>query len=64
MNAEARHLQADDTVARRPNGLDAEGQHVSAYDDALFARQALAIPAFMRTRPSGRPPSRSRGGTG
>ncbi|HEY6279170.1 MAG TPA: D-alanyl-D-alanine carboxypeptidase [Streptosporangiaceae bacterium] len=47
MNAEARHLQADDTVAVTPNGLDAGGQHSSAYDEALFARQALAIPAFM-----------------
>jgi D-alanyl-D-alanine carboxypeptidase (penicillin-binding protein 5/6) len=47
MNAEAHHLQADDTVARRPNGLNGPGQHVSAYDEALFARQALAIPAFM-----------------
>ena len=48
MNAEAHHLQADDTVAVTPNGLDARDQHVSAYDEALFARQALAIPAFMR----------------
>jgi D-alanyl-D-alanine carboxypeptidase (penicillin-binding protein 5/6) len=48
MNAEARHLQADDTVARRPNGLNGPGQHVSAYDEALFARRALAIPDFMR----------------
>ena len=48
MNTEARHLQADDTVARRPNGLNGPGQHVSAYDEALFARQALAIPQFMR----------------
>ena len=44
MNAEAHRLQADDTVARRPNGLNAKGQHVSAYDEALFARQALTIP--------------------
>src|SRR5580700_6733416 len=48
MNAEAHHLQADDTVAKRPNGLNGPGQHVSAYDEALFARQALAIPEFMR----------------
>jgi len=48
MNAEAHHLQADDTVARLPNGLNEPGQHVSAYDEALFARQALAIPQFMR----------------
>jgi serine-type D-Ala-D-Ala carboxypeptidase (penicillin-binding protein 5/6) len=47
MNAEAHHLQADDTVAKRPNGLNGAGQHVSAYDEALFARQALAIPEFM-----------------
>src|SRR6516164_2101632 len=47
MNAEAHHLQADDTVARRPNGLNGPGQHVSAYDEALFARQALTIPQFM-----------------
>jgi serine-type D-Ala-D-Ala carboxypeptidase (penicillin-binding protein 5/6) len=48
MNAEAHRLQADDTVARRPNGLNGPGQHVSAYDEALFARQALAIPQFMQ----------------
>jgi D-alanyl-D-alanine carboxypeptidase (penicillin-binding protein 5/6) len=47
MNAEAHHLQAYDTVAKRPNGLTGQGQHVSAYDEALFARQALAIPEFM-----------------
>jgi D-alanyl-D-alanine carboxypeptidase (penicillin-binding protein 5/6) len=47
MNAEAHHLQADDTVAKRPNGLNGPGQHVSAYDEALFARQALSIPEFM-----------------
>jgi len=47
MNAEAHRLQADDTVARRPNGLNGPGQHVSAYDEALFARQALTIPQFM-----------------
>jgi D-alanyl-D-alanine carboxypeptidase (penicillin-binding protein 5/6) len=48
MNAEARHLQADDTVAIRPNGLNARGQHTSAYDLALFARQALRMPEFLR----------------
>ena len=46
INAEARHLQADDTVAVDPNGLDAPGQHISAYDLALIARQALKQPAF------------------
>jgi serine-type D-Ala-D-Ala carboxypeptidase (penicillin-binding protein 5/6) len=48
INAEARHLQADDTVAVDPNGLDAPGQHTSAYDLALIARQALKLPAFLR----------------
>ncbi|MGE5290463.1 MAG: D-alanyl-D-alanine carboxypeptidase family protein [Micromonosporaceae bacterium] len=48
MNAEAHHLQAYDTVARQPNGLDARGQHVSAYDEALIARQALQMPAFLK----------------
>jgi D-alanyl-D-alanine carboxypeptidase (penicillin-binding protein 5/6) len=48
MNAEAHHLQAYDTVAKDPNGLDAAGQHVSAYDLALIARQALKLPAFLR----------------
>ncbi len=48
MNAEARRLQADDTVAKRPNGLNAKGQHTSAYDLALFARQALTMREFMR----------------
>jgi len=48
INAEARHLQADDTVAITPNGLDAPGQHTSAYDLALFARRALTMPAFLK----------------
>jgi serine-type D-Ala-D-Ala carboxypeptidase (penicillin-binding protein 5/6) len=48
INAEARHLQADDTVAITPNGLDAPGQHTSAYDLALFARQGLNMPAFLK----------------
>jgi D-alanyl-D-alanine carboxypeptidase (penicillin-binding protein 5/6) len=48
MNAEASHLQAYDVVAKDPNGLDAAGQHVSAYDLALIGRQALAMPAFMK----------------
>ncbi len=46
MNAEAHHLQAYDTLARTPNGLPAKGQRTSAYDLALFARQALTMPAF------------------
>ncbi len=48
INAEARHLQADDTVAVDPNGLDAPGQHTSAYDLALIARRALQLPAFLK----------------
>ncbi|MGH3155033.1 MAG: D-alanyl-D-alanine carboxypeptidase family protein [Streptosporangiaceae bacterium] len=47
INAEAHELQADDTVAVQPNGLDAAGQHESAYDEALIARQALASPTFL-----------------
>jgi D-alanyl-D-alanine carboxypeptidase (penicillin-binding protein 5/6) len=47
INAEAHHLQAYDVVARDPNGLPAGGQVVSAYDEALIAREALAMPAFM-----------------
>jgi D-alanyl-D-alanine carboxypeptidase (penicillin-binding protein 5/6) len=47
INAEAQHLQAYDVVAKQPNGLPAPGQVVSAYDEALIARQALASPAFM-----------------
>jgi D-alanyl-D-alanine carboxypeptidase (penicillin-binding protein 5/6) len=48
INAEARHLRAGDTVAVTPNGLDAPGQHTSAYDLALFARQGLTMPAFLK----------------
>jgi D-alanyl-D-alanine carboxypeptidase (penicillin-binding protein 5/6) len=47
MNAEAHHLQAYDVQAEDPNGLDAAGQHASAYGEALIARRALAMPAFM-----------------
>jgi serine-type D-Ala-D-Ala carboxypeptidase (penicillin-binding protein 5/6) len=47
INAEAHHLQAYDVVAKLPNGLPAAGQVVSAYDEALIARQALSMPAFM-----------------
>ena len=48
INAEANHLQAYDVVAKVPNGLPATGQVVSAYDEALIARQALTLPAFMK----------------
>jgi serine-type D-Ala-D-Ala carboxypeptidase (penicillin-binding protein 5/6) len=48
INAEARRLRADDTVAKQPNGLPAAGQVESAYDEALIARQALRDPDFMK----------------
>lgn len=46
MNAEARRLQAYDTVAKTPSGLDKPGQRSSAYDLALIARAGLALPDF------------------
>ncbi len=48
INDEAHELQADDTVAKEPNGLDAPGQHTSAYDEALIARRALASKQFLK----------------
>ncbi|MDQ1704031.1 MAG: hypothetical protein QOF18_397 [Frankiaceae bacterium] len=46
MNAEAQHLQANDTVARTPSGLDGPGESTSAYDLALIARAGLQMPDF------------------
>jgi D-alanyl-D-alanine carboxypeptidase (penicillin-binding protein 5/6) len=52
MNAEARRLQAGDTLAGSPNGLDVDlglsvkTQHTSAYDLALIMRQGLKMPAL------------------
>ena len=46
MNLEAQRLQARDTVAVNDNGLDARGQHSSAYDLALIARAAMQLPDF------------------
>jgi D-alanyl-D-alanine carboxypeptidase (penicillin-binding protein 5/6) len=46
MNKEARRLQAYDTVAKSPNGLDRPGQRSSAYDLALIARAGLKLPDF------------------
>jgi len=46
MNLEARHLQADDTNADTPSGLDGVGETTSAYDLALIARADFQIPAF------------------
>ncbi|NUR92616.1 MAG: D-alanyl-D-alanine carboxypeptidase [Nonomuraea sp.] len=48
MNAEAKRLQANDTVAKTPNGLDKKGQSSSAYDLALIARAGLKNPDFLR----------------
>jgi D-alanyl-D-alanine carboxypeptidase (penicillin-binding protein 5/6) len=47
MNALAAHLQADDTVALTPDGLDATGQSSSAYDLALIFRAGLSVPQFL-----------------
>lgn len=44
MSDEASLLHADDTVPGTPSGLDAPGEHTSAYDLALFGRAALADP--------------------
>jgi D-alanyl-D-alanine carboxypeptidase (penicillin-binding protein 5/6) len=52
MNAEAKRLQADDTLAASPNGLDVDlglslkTQHTSAYDLSLFLKQGLTLPDF------------------
>jgi len=48
MNAAAERLQAFDTHAATPSGLDGPGQLSSAYDLALIARAALARPDFRR----------------
>jgi D-alanyl-D-alanine carboxypeptidase (penicillin-binding protein 5/6) len=48
MNATAARLQAYDTVAVNPSGLDAPGQLSSAYDLALFARAGLQRADFRR----------------
>jgi D-alanyl-D-alanine carboxypeptidase (penicillin-binding protein 5/6) len=48
MNATAARLQAYDTVAVNPSGLDAPGQVSSAYDLALFGRAGLARADFRR----------------
>jgi D-alanyl-D-alanine carboxypeptidase (penicillin-binding protein 5/6) len=48
MNTTAKRLQAFDTVARNPSGLDAPGQVTSAYDLALIAREGLRNPQFVK----------------
>jgi len=46
MNRVAKQLQANDTRAKSPNGLDIPGQTSSAYDLALIARAGLARSDF------------------
>ncbi|MGI8328655.1 D-alanyl-D-alanine carboxypeptidase family protein [Actinomadura scrupuli] len=52
MNAEAKRLQANDTLAGSPNGLDVDlgltvkTQHTSAYDLSLIMKQGLRLPDF------------------
>jgi D-alanyl-D-alanine carboxypeptidase (penicillin-binding protein 5/6) len=54
MNAEARRINAHDTLAGSPNGLDKDlgltvrTQHTSAYDLALILREGLKIPDFKK----------------
>ncbi|WP_225992900.1 D-alanyl-D-alanine carboxypeptidase family protein [Actinomadura rudentiformis] len=54
MNAEARRINARDTLAGSPNGLDKDlgltvkTQHTSAYDLALILREGMKNPAFRR----------------
>ncbi|MDA0641905.1 MULTISPECIES: D-alanyl-D-alanine carboxypeptidase family protein [Nonomuraea] len=48
MNDEAKRLQANDTVAKTPSGLDKPGQSSSAYDLALIARSGLSDKDFRR----------------
>jgi D-alanyl-D-alanine carboxypeptidase (penicillin-binding protein 5/6) len=48
MNAKAHVLQADDTFARTPSGLDGPGETTSAYDLALIAKAGLAMPDFRK----------------
>lgn len=47
MNTLAAYLQANDTVALTPDGLDAKGQSSSAYDLALIFRAGLTVPQFL-----------------
>jgi D-alanyl-D-alanine carboxypeptidase (penicillin-binding protein 5/6) len=48
MNEEATHLQAYDTFARTPSGLDGPGESTTAYDLALIARAGLQMPDFRK----------------
>jgi D-alanyl-D-alanine carboxypeptidase (penicillin-binding protein 5/6) len=46
MNATAADLDAFDTVAKDPSGLDRAGESSSAYDLALIGRAAMNLPDF------------------
>jgi D-alanyl-D-alanine carboxypeptidase (penicillin-binding protein 5/6) len=61
MNAEAAHLQAYDTHAATPSGLDGPKQLTSAYDLALIARAGLARSDFRKytAQTRGRIPAQS-----
>jgi D-alanyl-D-alanine carboxypeptidase (penicillin-binding protein 5/6) len=48
MNAVAQHLQAYDTHADTPSGLDGPDETTSAYDLALIAQADYKIPAFRK----------------
>jgi D-alanyl-D-alanine carboxypeptidase (penicillin-binding protein 5/6) len=48
MNLQARRLEAFDTHAATPSGLEGPGQSISAYDLALISRAAFALPDFRR----------------
>jgi len=59
MNQVARDLQANDTTARNPSGLDSPGQFTTAYDLTVIARAALEredfrtyVSAFRATIPA------------
>jgi len=61
MNVTAAGLNAMDTVAKDPSGLDKAGQSSSAYDLALIGRAGMQLPSFRRivstkkaTLPNGR----------
>ncbi len=47
MNQVARDLQAYNTTAKNPSGLDAKGQFSTAYDLALIGRAAIARDDFL-----------------
>jgi D-alanyl-D-alanine carboxypeptidase (penicillin-binding protein 5/6) len=48
MNVTAAGLNAMDTVAKDPSGLDKRGQSSSAYDLALIGRAAMKLPSFRK----------------